>query len=213
MLILPRGKPKQGGAGGGGKAAKAQRLKTHWKDDKQIAFEEVPDEEDIAEAAAAAEAEAAAAAAAAVAASASSPLVPLHPGHGSCTQRLSSSPFDVRAWYHSPYHGAYSRLDKLYVCPFSFRYMRKFSTYAAHCAALQAGAGALPAARRPPGGRRVYLDPTRGVSVWEVDGAEHPLYCQVRRRLARACQCVWRLPGLATLATTTRDSSPARNLD
>ena len=80
---------------------------------------------------------------------------------------------EIKTWYYSPYpleeDGSSSGSTRqLWICEGCLKYMRSYSSYALHRKSC--------ACRHPPG-RKVYQ---RGAHiVWEVDGAQHKLYCQL----------------------------------
>eukprot|EP00611_Tribonema_gayanum_P032653 TRINITY_DN9865_c0_g1_i1.p1 TRINITY_DN9865_c0_g1~~TRINITY_DN9865_c0_g1_i1.p1 ORF type:complete len:444 (-),score=180.21 TRINITY_DN9865_c0_g1_i1:597-1928(-) len=82
-------------------------------------------------------------------------------------QAIELGMYEIETWYFSPYPDDYSRLDKLYVCEFCLKYMRKQSSLDRHKAQC--------AARCPPG-EEIYREPP--LSVFEVDGKCNKVYCQ-----------------------------------
>jgi hypothetical protein len=78
---------------------------------------------------------------------------------------------DINTWYYSPYSEEYAKVDKLYVCEFTFKYMRKQRTYLKHLKSLTLET-------RKPEGKRIYFDPNTQLAVFELDGRQHPLFCQ-----------------------------------
>ncbi|CAB1110978.1 unnamed protein product [Ectocarpus sp. CCAP 1310/34] len=82
--------------------------------------------------------------------------------------------FEVETWYFSPYPDDYSKLDKLFVCEFCLKYMRKESTLTRH---------RQKCTMRHPPGDEIYRETAEGgqgcgVSVYEVDGKTNKVYCQ-----------------------------------
>ena len=71
------------------------------------------------------------------------------------------------AWYFSPYPEEYSKQPTLSVCEFCLKYMRKQSTFLRHKAECTF---------RCPPGNEIYREDH--LSVFEVDGKDHRLYCQ-----------------------------------
>ena len=72
-----------------------------------------------------------------------------------------------QTWYYSPYPDEYCNVDKLFVCEFCLKYMKNVSMLRTHkreCTCT-----------KPPGGE-IYRE--KNVSVFEIDGAEEPVYCQ-----------------------------------
>lgn len=75
--------------------------------------------------------------------------------------------YEVDAWYFSPYPEEYSNEDTLYVCEFCLKYMKKHKTLLRHKAEC---------CMRSPPGVEIYRE--NNISVFEVDGKEHRIYCQ-----------------------------------
>ena len=75
--------------------------------------------------------------------------------------------YEVDTWYFSPYPDEYGKVHKMWICQYCLKYMKFEKTYAGHVAACPA--------RQPPG-KEIYRKGT--LSVWEVDGRDHKLYCQ-----------------------------------
>lgn len=82
-------------------------------------------------------------------------------------EKIFMGGWEVECWYFSPYPDEYSEAETLYVCEFCLKYMRKKKTFRKHVAEC---------AKRHPPGREIYRE--LGLSVYEVDGKEHKLYCQ-----------------------------------
>ena len=74
---------------------------------------------------------------------------------------------EVDCWYYSPYPDDYQPAPILYVCEYTLKYMRKRKTYLKHKATCP---------HRTPPGREIYRE--LGLSVFEIDGKEHRVYCQ-----------------------------------
>jgi histone acetyltransferase MYST1 len=74
---------------------------------------------------------------------------------------------EVECWYYSPYPDDYQPAPMLYVCEFCLKYMRKRKTFLKHKSCCP---------HRTPPGREIYRE--RGLSVFEIDGKEHKVYCQ-----------------------------------
>ncbi|KAI8977625.1 acyl-CoA N-acyltransferase [Mycotypha africana] len=76
--------------------------------------------------------------------------------------------FEMGAWFYSPYPADFgSLMDRLYICDFCLRYMKKDTQLASHKLHCKA--------KKPPG-RVIYSN--NDLKVYEVDGQEHKLYCQ-----------------------------------
>jgi histone acetyltransferase MYST1 len=74
----------------------------------------------------------------------------------------------VEAWYYSPFPHPYNQLDSLYICEYCLKYMRKPKYYLKHCS------GECP--HRCPPGQEIYRE--NNISVYELDGKDHRVYCQ-----------------------------------
>nr|XP_002739824.1 PREDICTED: histone acetyltransferase KAT8-like [Saccoglossus kowalevskii] len=75
--------------------------------------------------------------------------------------------YEIDAWYFSPYPEDYGKAPKLYVCEYCLKYMRLEKTYRHHLGECT---------RRQPAGKEIYRK--NSISVYEVDGKEHKIYCQ-----------------------------------
>ena len=76
--------------------------------------------------------------------------------------------YTVEAWYYSPFPHPYNQLDSLYICEYCLKYMRKPKFYLKHCS------GECP--HRCPPGQEIYRE--NNISVYELDGKDHRVYCQ-----------------------------------
>jgi histone acetyltransferase MYST1 len=76
--------------------------------------------------------------------------------------------YTVEAWYYSPFPHPYNQLDSLYICEYCLKYMRKPKFYLKHCS------GECP--HRTPPGNEIYRE--GNISVYELDGKDHRVYCQ-----------------------------------
>jgi len=74
---------------------------------------------------------------------------------------------EVETWYFAPFPDEYCNVDKLYVCEFCLKYMRRPETMRVHRKRCD---------RRCPPGREIYRE--GAVSAFEVDGKEQRIYCQ-----------------------------------
>jgi histone acetyltransferase MYST1 len=75
--------------------------------------------------------------------------------------------FEIDSWYFSPYPEEYGKVGKLWVCEFCFKYMRLEKTYRHHLGTCT---------HRQPPGKEIYRKGT--MSIWEIDGRDHKVYCQ-----------------------------------
>ncbi|XP_064087872.1 histone acetyltransferase KAT8-like [Macrobrachium nipponense] len=81
--------------------------------------------------------------------------------------RVQIGRFEIDTWYFSPYPEEYGKVPKLYICQYCLKYMRLEKTYRYHLSEC--------VWRQPPG-RDIYRKGT--LSIYEVDGADHKIYCQ-----------------------------------
>ncbi|KAK4296575.1 hypothetical protein Pmani_030945 [Petrolisthes manimaculis] len=81
--------------------------------------------------------------------------------------RIQIGRFEIDTWYFSPYPEEYGKVPKLYICQYCLKYMRLEKTYRYHLSECTW--------RQPPG-RDIYRKGT--LSIYEVDGADHKIYCQ-----------------------------------
>ena len=75
--------------------------------------------------------------------------------------------WEVSAWYFSPYPEEYTHGERLFVCEFCLTYCKNVRTFRKHKA---------DCAMRTPPGDEIYRE--KNLSVFEVDGKEHRVYCQ-----------------------------------
>ncbi|XP_074414235.1 histone acetyltransferase KAT8-like isoform X1 [Zonotrichia albicollis] len=75
--------------------------------------------------------------------------------------------FEIDAWYFSPFPEDYGKQPKLWICEFCLKYMKFERSYRLHLGQCQW--------RQPPG-REIYRK--GNISVYEVDGKDHKIYCQ-----------------------------------
>lgn len=73
----------------------------------------------------------------------------------------------VEAWYYSPFPSPYHEIETLYICEYTLKYMRKPQYYLKH---------RLECTHRSPPGDEIYRHGK--ISVYELDGKEHRVYCQ-----------------------------------
>jgi histone acetyltransferase MYST1 len=85
--------------------------------------------------------------------------------------RIELGRWEIDTWYYAPYPDEFSgenlREDKLYICEFCLRYMKKAKTLERHKRKCDL--------RHPPGDE---LYRHNNLSVFEVDGKDNKLYCQ-----------------------------------
>lgn len=82
-------------------------------------------------------------------------------------QSIVLGKYQIEAWYFSPYPDEYAGDEKMFICEFCLKYMKKQVTFANHC---------LKCTMRHPPGREIYREET--LSMFEVDGKDNKLYCQ-----------------------------------
>jgi len=75
--------------------------------------------------------------------------------------------YEIDCWYFSPYPEEYGKCPKLWVCEYCLKYTKCATTYRVHLYTCKA--------KQPPGDE-IYRD--GNISLYEVDGAQHKLYCQ-----------------------------------
>jgi histone acetyltransferase MYST1 len=75
--------------------------------------------------------------------------------------------YDIDTWYYSPYPEDFAGVERLYLCEFCLKYMRKLNTLERHMCKCEL--------RHPPGDE-IYRDGR--LSVFEVDGRKNKIYCQ-----------------------------------
>jgi histone acetyltransferase MYST2 len=81
--------------------------------------------------------------------------------------RVSFGRYEIGTWYTSPYPSVYTQMNKLYICEFCLKYFRTSETLSKHMLCCQ---------QRHPPGEEIYR--SGEISVFEVDGEKHKLYCQ-----------------------------------
>lgn len=75
--------------------------------------------------------------------------------------------YEIETWYYSPYPEEYAGEDKLHICEFCLKYMKKQRTLVNHLQKCH---------MRSPPGLQIYRE--NDISMFEIDGKEHKLYCQ-----------------------------------
>jgi histone acetyltransferase MYST1 len=101
--------------------------------------------------------------------------------------------FKIGTWYYSPYPDEYKEVDTLYLCEFCLKYMKMPATLVKHKVlhllvliqlflSVKESPSIYPLSQQKecknkgPPGKIVYSKTPH--KVFEVDGKEHPLYCQ-----------------------------------
>ncbi|KAF2349093.1 RNA binding activity-knot of a chromodomain [Trinorchestia longiramus] len=81
--------------------------------------------------------------------------------------KIQMGRYEIDTWYFSPFPEEYGKAPYLYICQYCLKYMRLEKTYRYHLSECTM--------RQPPG-NEIYRKGT--LSVYEVDGSEHKIYCQ-----------------------------------
>lgn len=81
--------------------------------------------------------------------------------------RIQLGKYEIDSWYFSPFPDEYGRQPKLWICEFCLKYMRLEKTYKYHTAICT---------RTGPPGTEIYQKDN--LSVHEIDGRQHKVYCQ-----------------------------------
>ncbi|CAG9761810.1 unnamed protein product [Ceutorhynchus assimilis] len=81
--------------------------------------------------------------------------------------RIQIGRFEIDTWYFSPYPEEYGRQSKLWICEYCLKYMRLEKSHRYHMSECT---------WRQPVGKEIYRKGT--LSVYEVDGKDHKVYCQ-----------------------------------
>jgi len=86
-------------------------------------------------------------------------------------EKIYMGPWQVEAWYYSPYPEEYAYEEKLFVCEFCLKYMKKKKNYLQHKGDCKC---------RCPPGQEIYREKTDtgNITVFEIDGRENRVYCQ-----------------------------------
>ena len=80
----------------------------------------------------------------------------------------------IDSWYSSPYPEEYRRQPMLWICEYCLKYARLKCSYLKHLTLCQH--------RQPPGNEIYRKGP---ISVFEMNGSDHKLYCQNLSLLAK----------------------------
>ncbi|XP_042361136.1 LOW QUALITY PROTEIN: histone acetyltransferase KAT8 [Plectropomus leopardus] len=75
--------------------------------------------------------------------------------------------YEIDAWYFSPFPEDYGKQPKLWICEYCLKYMKYEKTFRHHLSNCQW--------KQPPG-KEIYR--RSNISVYEVDGRDHKIYCQ-----------------------------------
>ncbi|BFG02940.1 males-absent on the first protein [Drosophila madeirensis] len=88
--------------------------------------------------------------------------------------KLQFGNYEIDTWYFSPFPGEYGKARTLYVCEYCLKYMRLRRTYSHHTYKCR---------KRHPPGREIYRK--GNISIFEVNGKNEPLYCQLLCLMAK----------------------------
>lgn len=88
--------------------------------------------------------------------------------------KLRVGKFEIDTWYFSPYPEEYGKVGTLYVCEYCLKYMKLEKTFRYH---------ATECNKRQPPGNEIYRKGT--ISIFEIDGRDHKLYCQTLCLMAK----------------------------
>lgn len=75
--------------------------------------------------------------------------------------------YEIETWYFSPYPEEYSGDDKMHICEYCLKYMKKHKTLVNH---------SYKCLNKRPPGLQIYKEDD--LSMFEIDGREHKIYCQ-----------------------------------
>ena len=81
--------------------------------------------------------------------------------------KIQIGKFEIDTWYFSPYPEEYGKQPKLWICEYCLKYARLETSYQCHLTTC---------AHRQPSGKEIYRKGT--ISVFEVNGSDHKIYCQ-----------------------------------
>lgn len=82
-------------------------------------------------------------------------------------QSIVLGKYEIETWYFSPYPDDYAGDEKMYLCEYCLKYMKKEKTLIAH---------SYKCNMRSPPGKQIYNDGE--LSMFEIDGKESKIYCQ-----------------------------------
>ncbi|CAL8143599.1 unnamed protein product [Orchesella dallaii] len=75
--------------------------------------------------------------------------------------------YEIDTWYFSPYPEEYGRVSKLYICEYCLKYTNSKASFKDHWDSCPY--------HQPPS-KEIYRKGT--ISIWEIDGRDHKIYCQ-----------------------------------
>lgn len=82
-------------------------------------------------------------------------------------QTIELGRYEIDTWYFSPYPEEFANVEKLYICEFCLKYMKKKKTLLRH---------KTKCTLKHPPGNEIYR--YKSLSVFEVDGQKNKIYCQ-----------------------------------
>ncbi|XP_065061787.1 histone acetyltransferase KAT8-like isoform X2 [Rhopilema esculentum] len=88
--------------------------------------------------------------------------------------KIEIGKYEIDTWYFSPFPDEYGKQVKLFICEYCVKYMKFEKTYRHH---------QKTCTHRQPPGKEIYRKGR--ISVFEVDGKEHKIYCQNMCLLAK----------------------------
>jgi histone acetyltransferase MYST1 len=88
--------------------------------------------------------------------------------------KIQFGKYEIDTWYYSPYPDDFGKQPKLYICEYCLKYMKLDKSYRYHDGECM---------DRCPPGKEIYRDGT--LSVFEVDGVDDKVYCQLLCLLAK----------------------------
>lgn len=81
--------------------------------------------------------------------------------------KIQIGKYEIDTWYFSPYPEEYGKQPKLWICEYCLKYMKFERSYKKHL---------VECTSRQPPGKEIYRKGT--ISVFEVNGSDHKIYCQ-----------------------------------
>ena len=81
--------------------------------------------------------------------------------------KIQIGKYEIDTWYFSPYPEEYGKQPKLWICNYCLKYMRFEQSYQYHL---------TDCTWRQPPGKEIYRKGS--LSVFEVNGSDHKIYCQ-----------------------------------
>lgn len=82
-------------------------------------------------------------------------------------QNIVLGRYEIETWYFSPFPEEYCGEERIYICEYCLKYMKRQKTLMNHTHKCHLSS---------PPGKMIYLEDN--LSMFEIDGREHKLYCQ-----------------------------------